>query len=86
MTVHDPSGRKTYDVEAAVPGWGEKPWHVVEDSVVAFQRHAVAVLEGRAEPQPSGAHNVKTLAMALAAYEAAAANTVIDLDRWKEAR
>ncbi len=86
MTVHGPSGRKTYDVEAAVPGWGEKPWHVVGDSVVAFQRHAVAVLEGRAEPRPSGAHNVKTLAMALAAYEAAAANTVIDLDRWKEAR
>ena len=86
MTVHGPSGRKTYDVEATVPGWGEEPWHVVEDSTFAFQRHAVAVREGKAKPEPSGAHSVRTLAMAFAAYEAAAANTIIDLDRWKEAR
>ncbi len=86
MTVHGAGGRMTFDVEPPVPNWGTKPWHIVEDSVAAFQRHAIAVLEGRAPPQPSGEDNLKTLAMSLAAYEAASANRVIDLSGWKETR
>ncbi|MEM8855703.1 MAG: Gfo/Idh/MocA family oxidoreductase [Pseudomonadota bacterium] len=58
-------------VEPAVPSWGGKPWHAVQDSVAAFERHVCEVLDGRAEPQPSGAHNLTTLAMALAAYRSA---------------
>lgn len=85
LTVHSASGRETISVEPTVPAWGEKPWHVIQDSVVAFQRHVVEVLDGKAAPQPSGAHNLKTLAMALAAYESAANDLVIDLRRWKEA-
>ena len=85
MTVHGPDGRQTLDVEPEVPAWGERPWHAIQDSVVAFQRHVVDVLDGRATPQPSGEHNLKTLAMALAAYEAAASDSVIDLRHWKEA-
>lgn len=60
-------------VEPEVPAWGRKPLHSVQDSVINFQRHVVEVLEGRAEPRPSGAHNRDTLALALAAYESAAA-------------
>lgn len=86
LTAHSANGRRTYDVEPPVPSWGKKPWHVVEDSVAAFQRHAIAVLEGKASPQPSGADNLKTLAMSLAAYEAAAGNCVINLEGWKETR
>lgn len=84
LTVHSASGRETFSVEPPVPTWGEKPWHVIQDSVVAFQRHVVDVLDGKTAPQPSGAHNLKTLAMALAAYESAANDAVIDLRRWKE--
>lgn len=86
MTVHGPDGRETFSVEPEVPSWGEKPWHVIQDSVIAFERHVVDVLDGIAEPQPSGSHNIKSLAMALAAYDAAQTNTVIDLASWKEAR
>jgi len=65
MTVHSSGGRKTYDVEPPVPSWGKKPWHIIEDSVAAFQRHAIAVLEGKASPQPSGADSLarSTLSM-----------------------
>lgn len=84
MTIHGPDGRTTVSVEPEVPAWGERPWHVIQDSVVAFERHVVDVLDGKADPQPSGAHNLKTLAMALAAYEAAETDTVIALSRWRE--
>ena len=71
LTLHRPDGAETRVVEPPVPGWGARPWHVVQDSVAAFERHVVDVLDGRAEPQPSGAHNLGTLAIALAAYESA---------------
>lgn len=66
-------------VEPAVPAWGGRPWHLVQDSVIGFQAHAVNVFRGIAEPQPSGAHNLETLAMALAAYRSAATGHTVDL-------
>jgi predicted dehydrogenase len=36
-----------------------------------FETHALDVLAGRAEPQPSGADNLRTLRLCLAAYESA---------------
>ena len=59
------------DVEPPVPAWGEKPWHGVQDSVMAFEKHVVDVLRGCDAPQPSGAHNLVTLAVTLAAIESA---------------
>lgn len=73
------------DVDVAVPAWGAKPWQVVQESVVAFERHFVDVLNGRAEAQPSGAHNLGTMALALASYESAAAGSVIRIEEWREA-
>ena len=64
-------------VEPAVPKWGSKPWHCIQDSVINFQRHAASVLKGDAEPQPSGAHNRSTLAVVLAAYASASQNQTI---------
>jgi D-apiose dehydrogenase len=68
------------DGEPAVPAWGARPWHAVQDSVAAFEAHVVDVLAGRAEPQPSGRHNLDTLALALAAYRAAARHETVDLE------
>jgi D-apiose dehydrogenase len=59
------------DGDPPVPAWGARPWHLVQDSVAAFERHVVEVLDGRAEPQPSGRHNLATLAVTLAASRAA---------------
>jgi predicted dehydrogenase len=66
-------------VEPPTPAWGERPWHVVQGSVAAFEQHVVEVLRGTAEPQPSGAHNLETLAMALAAYRSADTGRTIEL-------
>lgn len=71
LRLHTPDGLEEFDVEPIVPSWGEKPWHGVQDSVVRFQSHVLDILNGTVEPQPSGADNLKTLGLALAAYAAA---------------
>lgn len=68
LRLHTPGALETVSVEAEVPPWGEKPWHVVQDSVARFESHVLDVLDGTAAPQPSGADNLKTLALALEAY------------------
>jgi predicted dehydrogenase len=45
----------------------------VQDSVLAFQGHALRVVRGEEGAQPSGADNLRTLALCLAAYESAKA-------------
>jgi predicted dehydrogenase len=79
MHLHRAGSCETLDVEPPVPSWGEKPWHLIQDSVIALQTHAVAVLEGRADPQPSGAHNLGTLAVTLAAIRAAQTGRTVDV-------
>jgi predicted dehydrogenase len=71
LRQHGPDGATETDAEPAVPAWGAKPWHLIQDSVIAFQSHVLDTLAGRAEPKPSGAHNLGTLAVTFAAIEAA---------------
>jgi D-apiose dehydrogenase len=81
---HD--GRVTEtDVEPPVPFWGQKPWHGVQESVVALQAHALDVLAGHASPQPSGAHNLETLALTLAAIRSAHSGQTIDIAAYRAA-
>ena len=79
IRVHRDGRVREIDGDPPVPAWGERPWHMVQDSVAAFEAHVVDVLAGRAEPQPSGRHNLQTLAITLAAYRSAARNEVVDL-------
>lgn len=73
---HDADGFVEIDAEPSVPAWGGKPWHLIQESVIAFQSHVLEALAGRAAPQPSGAHNLGTLAVTLAAIEAARTGTI----------
>lgn len=72
LRLHSHDGLHEENTDADIPHWGARPWHVVQDSVRAFQAHVVDVLAGRADPQPSGAHNLHTLSLTLAAYRSAA--------------
>jgi predicted dehydrogenase len=81
MRLHKAGGIEETDVEPQVPDWGGKPWHLVQDSVVAFQRHALDVMQGRATGQPSGADNLRTLAVTLAAIRSAKTGQAIDITR-----
>ncbi|WGV16588.1 Gfo/Idh/MocA family protein [Fuscovulum ytuae] len=66
-------------VEPDCPTWGARPWHLIQESVLAFQRQAVAALEGRGGMEPSGAHNLGTLELVLAAIRAADEGVVVRL-------
>jgi predicted dehydrogenase len=80
LRLHRDGAVEETSADPPAPAWGARPWHAVQDSVAAFEAHVVDVLEGRAAPQPSGAHNLETLAMALAAYRSAARRETVDLE------
>ena len=82
LRIHRAGTVREIDGDPPVPAWGARPWHLVQDSVAAFEAHVVDVLRGAAEPQPSGRHNLDTLAMTLAAYRSAARDEIVDLDRF----
>lgn len=79
IRLHRDGSVEEIDADPVTPGWGARPWHAVQDSVAAFEAHVVDVLAGRADPQPSGRHNLETLAMTLAAYRSAARGETVDL-------
>lgn len=84
LTLHTGSGARQIDAAPTIPSWGEAPWHGVQDSVIRFQQHAADVARDLADPQPSGADNLKTLALALAAYDAAATGSTLSMADWQE--
>lgn len=81
LRLHRDGEISEIDVEPPVPAWGEKPWHLVQDSVIAFQAHALEALNDREPGQPTGADNLKTLALAMAAIKSAATGEAISLSQ-----
>ncbi|GAB5376029.1 MAG: Gfo/Idh/MocA family oxidoreductase [Acuticoccus sp.] len=59
------------NVDAALLPWAEKPWHVVQDSVLAIQQDFVRCLEEGREPATSGRDNLKTYSLVDAVYRSA---------------
>jgi len=84
LIEHHAGSSTETDVDAPVPPWGAEPWQVVQQSVVAFERHFIDVLNGKTGAQPSGAHNLGTMALSLASYESAATGRLIRLKDWRE--
>ncbi|MEM6762637.1 MAG: Gfo/Idh/MocA family oxidoreductase [Pseudomonadota bacterium] len=82
LRLHKDGAVTDTPVDPDVPAWGARPWHAVQASVAAFQAHVVDVLRGEATPQPSGAHNLETLAMGLAAYRSADTGRSVDLEEF----
>jgi predicted dehydrogenase len=68
-----------HNVEPPLHPWAERPWHVVQDSVVNIQRHWVDCLRTGRAPATSGADNLKTLALVFAAYESAGSGQAVTL-------
>lgn len=85
LTIHTASGAVSRSADSEVPDWGEMPWHCVQDSVTNFQQHAIDVMNGRAKPRPSGKDNLRTMTLALAAYDAAEQAKTVDIASWLEA-
>lgn len=72
LAVH--AGGATREIDASPPllGWAERPWHNIQESVLAIQRDFVSCLREGREPETSGRDNLKTLALVQAAYDSAA--------------
>lgn len=72
LTVQRAGRSETRGISPPLLPWAERPWHNIQESVVAIQRDFIDSLrEGRA-PETSGEDNLKTLALVEAAYLSAA--------------
>lgn len=78
LTVTTASGTSTRNVSPAVPGWGERPWHTIQQSVYLIQKHWVECLETGREPATSGRDNLKTYQLVESAYQSAATAMPVD--------
>jgi predicted dehydrogenase len=78
LRVSGPAGTARRAVEPTLLPWAEKPWHLVQESVLAAQRHWVECLRQGREPDTSGADNLKTYALCEAAYASAASGQTVD--------
>lgn len=62
----------TRGIGAPLLPWSAPPWHVAQESVLATQRHLLAAFRDGTPAATSGDDNLKTFALAEAAYAAAA--------------
>lgn len=74
LTVVDANGTRERDVAPPLLPWAERPWHNIQESVLAIQQHFIDCLGARRAPETSGDDNLKTLALVYAAYRSAAEN------------
>jgi len=80
LTVTGRSGTVVSDVSPPLLPWASRPWHNIQESVVAIQQHWVDCLAAGKEPATSGADNLKTFALVEAAYAGAASREPVHLD------
>lgn len=72
LTVFTRGGEaEVTNVDAKMLPWAERPWHVVQDSVLAIQQDFVRCLEEGRTPATSGHDNLKTYALVDAVYRSA---------------
>jgi len=81
LRVQSAGSDRLTDVSPPVLEWAEKPWHNIQESVQIIQQHFVDSIASGAEPETSGADNLKTLALVEAAYISAAQGRTVDLSQ-----
>jgi predicted dehydrogenase len=79
MDVVNRSESRTIDVSPPLLSWATRPWHNIQESVFAIQKHWIDCLRSGSEPATSGADNLKTFALVEAAYQSAASGNVVKM-------
>ncbi len=79
LSVATAAGAAETDVSPPLLPWASRPWHTIQDSVLAIQRHWAECLRAGREPQTSGRDNLETLALVEATYASAASLEPVDL-------
>ena len=79
LTMNITSGGKmrTVDIGAPLLHWTSKPWHVAQESVLITCRHMLGRFRAGKPADTSAADNLKTYALAEAAYESAATGRAV---------
>lgn len=77
LTISTAAGSRTDDVAPGCPAWAERPWNLVQESVLHIQQHWIDCLTAGRQPATSGHDNLRTMALVEAAYAAAAAGETI---------
>jgi len=79
MEVVSQTGSSIEDVSPPLLSWASRPWHNIQESVLAIQQHWTdSLLQGK-ETSTSGADNLKTFALVEAAYQSAKLAKPIDI-------
>ncbi|MEZ5824137.1 MAG: Gfo/Idh/MocA family oxidoreductase [Geminicoccaceae bacterium] len=71
MRVSSSAGGENFDVSPNAPAWGAAGRGLIEESVVAIQRHWLECLGSGREPATSGRDNIRVLELAERAYREA---------------
>jgi predicted dehydrogenase len=74
MEIHKEGKVEILDLSPPILPWAERPWHNIQESVLAIQRHFVQSVQSGNSPETSGADNLQTLALVEAAYMSATEN------------
>ena len=77
LTVTTPEGTTREVVDPALRPWMNPRWALIQDSVLATQRHWLDCLESGTAAATSGRDNLKTYALVEAAYASAASGGVV---------
>ncbi|CAN7629426.1 Gfo/Idh/MocA family oxidoreductase [Rhizobium rhizogenes] len=79
LEVTGPNGTTISDASPQLLSWASRPWHNIQESVLAIQQHWTDRLSSGGETSTSGADNLKTFALVEAAYESAANGRTVDI-------
>jgi D-apiose dehydrogenase len=67
----------THDVDAPVLKWAERPWHIIQESVLATCTHLLEALRAGRPADTAAADNVRTFGLVEASYEAATSGRAV---------
>ena len=79
LTISNRAGSTVTDVSPRLLSWASRPWHNIQESVLAIQQHWADTLRAGAEPETSGRDNLKTLALVEAVYASASSGNAISV-------
>ncbi|MBB4568843.1 Gfo/Idh/MocA family protein [Rhizobium leucaenae] len=79
LEVNSAEGTTVSDASPKLLPWASRPWHNIQESVLAIQQHWTDRLASGGETSTSGADNLKTFALVEAAYDSAAHGRTVDI-------
>ena len=79
LSVTTAAGTSHHNVSPPLLPWASRPWHNIQESVPAIQRHFADCLRAAREPETSGTDNLQTLALVEAVYASAAAGSTVSV-------